>query len=272
LDAASGELIWRHDLMKELNARLPMWGFSTSPLVLGGFVIVHADGDGANGLVAFDVDKGETAWRVPAAGMNFSSAQPAQFDGKPFAVFGDADGLMAIDPTNGDVAWKFTPIGWEGPAIVQMQQIDENSLIVPLGDGIGTARLKVTREDGEWKVTEQWSSTQLKPTFNDFVYHDGYLYGFDRNIFTCVDAQDGSREWKRGRYGFGQVVLLAQRGQLIVATEDGDAVLLEADPSGHNELGRVKVVSGKTWNHPIVADGKLFLRNGSETVCLRLKR
>jgi outer membrane protein assembly factor BamB len=270
LDAASGKLIWRRDLMKEVGARLPMWGFSSSPLVLGKAVIVHADGDGDNGLIAFDPVAGEPMWRVSSKGMNFSSAQPVELDGKPFAVFADEGGLIAIDPTSGTVAWKFTPSGWKGPAIVQMQQIDETSLIVPLGDGIGTARLDVAYEDDQWKVTERWSSNRLKPTFNDFVYHQGFLYGFDRNIFTCVDAENGNRKWKRGRYGFGQVVLLADRSQLIVAAENGAAVLLDADPSGHSELGSVKVVSGKTWNHPIVADGNLFLRNGSETVCLEL--
>jgi outer membrane protein assembly factor BamB len=272
LEAVSGELIWRHNLMEEVNARLPMWGFSSSPLVLEGVVIVHADGDGANGLVAFDAVSGESVWRVPSPGMNFSSAQPVQLDGKPFAVFGDADGLMAIDPGDGSIAWKFTPVGWKGPSIVQMQQIDGSSLIVPLGDGIGTTRLQVTRDGDRWNVSEQWSSRQLKPTFNDFVYHDGYLYGFDRNIFTCVDVENGKRRWKRGRYGFGQVVLLADRGQLIVATENGDAVLLEADPTSHTELGRIQVVSGKTWNHPIVANEHLFFRNGGEAVCLRLTR
>jgi outer membrane protein assembly factor BamB len=270
LDATSGELIWRHDLMKEVNARVPMWGFSSSPLVLGGVVIIHADGNGANGLIAFDTVDGESVWRVASQGMNFSSAQPVQLDGRSFAVFADAQGVLAVDPANGQVAWKFTPSDWDGPAMVQVQQIDETSLIVPLGDGIGTARLSVLREGDEWKVTEQWNSKQLKPTFNDFVYHDGYLYGFDRNIFTCVDAQTGKRQWKRGRYGFGQVVLLADRSQLIVATEKGEAVLLEADPANHAERGRVRIVSGKTWNHPIVADGHLFLRNGSETVCLNL--
>jgi outer membrane protein assembly factor BamB len=270
LDATSGELIWRHELMREVNARVPMWGFSSSPLVLEGVVIIHADGNGANGLIAFDVVDGESVWRVASQGMNFSSAQPVQLDGQSYAVFADAEGVLAVDPKDGKVAWKFTPSDWEGPAIVQMQQIDETSLIVPLGDGIGAARLNVVREGGMWKITEQWNSKHLKPTFNDFVYHDGYLYGFDRNIFTCVDARTGQRRWKRGRYGFGQVVLLADRAQLIVATEKGEVVLLEADPSNHAERGRVKAVRGKTWNHPIVADGNLFLRNGSETVCLSL--
>ncbi len=267
---------WQTDLASRPHEgsrwRLPMWGFSSSPLVLEEVVIVHADGDGDNGLIAFDLVAGEPIWRVSSRGMNFSSAQPVELDGRPFALFADEAGLIAIDPTNGNVVWKFTPSGWKGPAIVQMQQIDATSLIVPLGDGIGTARLDVAYEDDQWKVTERWSSNRLKPTFNDFVYHDGFLYGFDRNIFTCVDAENGNRKWKRGRYGFGQVVLLADRSQLIVAAENGEAVLLDADPSGHSELGSVKVVSGKTWNHPIVADGNLFLRNGSETVCLELVR
>ena len=114
------------------------------------------------------------------------------------------------------------------------------------------------------------SSRSLKPSFNDFVYHDGHLYGFDKNLFACVSGLTGQRRWKRGRYGFGQVVLLADAGQLIVTTEQGEVVLLEASPEKHTELGRVFAVEGKTWNHPIVVRNRHFVRNGKSAVCFEL--
>ena len=96
------------------------------------------------------------------------------------------------------------------------------------------------------------------------------MYGFDKNIFACVDGSTGERKWKRGRYGFGQVVLLPEAGQLLVSTEKGEVVLIRANPESHEELGRISAVEGKTWNHPIVVENRLFIRNGKSAVCFQL--
>jgi hypothetical protein len=76
--------------------------------------------------------------------------------------------------------------------------------------------------------------------------------------------------WKRGRYGFGQVILLADQGRLLVAAESGELVLLEANPKAHVELAKLPALQGKTWNHPIVVGQRMFLRNSEEAVCLEL--
>jgi hypothetical protein len=107
----------------------------------------------------------------------------------------------------------------------------------------------------------------LKPYFNDFVVHDGCCYGFDGKIFTCVDLTTGKRRWKGGRFGFGQILLLADMPALLVLAESGEVVLLEANPQQLVELGRFQAIAGKTWNHPVVAHGRLFVRNGEEAAC-----
>jgi outer membrane protein assembly factor BamB len=270
LDASTGRLFWQRDLMAEVNAELPAWGFASSPLVINGVVTVYAGGDGDHGLVAYDKMNGEPRWQLRSRGMNFSSPQQVDFHGKAMVLFGDNAGWRAVEPATGAVLWEFTPADWQGPAIVQPQQISADSLIVPLGDGIGISRMRVTEEDGVWRVEEIWTTNKVKPSFNDFVFHDGHLYGFDQSIFACVDAETGQRNWKGGRYGFGQVLLLSASSQLLVTCETGELVLLAADPSRHRELGRCSVLSGKTWNHPAVAHGCLFLRNGREAVCLSL--
>ena len=269
LDAATGELLWRHDLMEEFEAPMPVWGFSASPLVHGERVIVYAGGTEGAGILAFDVASGELVWQVASQGMNFASAQAVRLADHDLVLFTDSTGLLALKPTDGEVVWRFTPTDW-GTPMVQPQQIGPRDLVVALGDGGGVARLEVRRDGDAWSVREVWSSRGLKPSFNDFVFHDGFLYGFDQNIFSCLDAETGERRWKRGRYGFGQVVLLKDSSQLILAAENGDVVLLAADPKGHVELGRHAVLDGKTWNHPIVADGRLWVRNGREAVALDL--
>ncbi|MEM1182190.1 MAG: PQQ-binding-like beta-propeller repeat protein [Acidobacteriota bacterium] len=269
LDARTGEELWRRDLMQEMGAPLPMWGFSSSPAVAGGHVIVHAGPSTTRGLIALSVADGELAWSLSTEGINFSSAQPMVLRGVEIVLFGDKAGLVAVDPATGDVAWRFKPSAWEGPSMVQPQAVGGGTVLTALGDGIGTARIDVELRQGEWHLEERWSSIRLKPSYNDFVVHAGHIYGFDQNIFASVDLETGERNWKRGRYGFGQV-LVTGGGQLIVQAESGDIRLLAADPAAHRELGRFDALEDKTWNHPIVADGTLFVRNGREIVAFRL--
>lgn len=272
LSASDGEELWRRDVMKDFNAPLPMWGFSCSPLAIDNIVIVYAGGEGSHGLCAFNVDTGESVWQVESRGMNYSSAELAKLGEEQLILFADGGGLNAIDPKTGEKVWQYKPTKWEGPAMVQPQQIDGDSVILPLGDGVGLARLKVEKVEGQWKVTESWTSRKLRPSFNDFVFHKGYLYGFDQHIVACVDAKSGERSWKRGRYGFGQILLFPQFDQLLILAEKGDAVLLAADPQRHRELGRFPALQGKTWNHPVVVHDSLFVRNAEEAVCFDLGR
>lgn len=270
LDAESGGLIWQRDLMKDMAAQLPVWGFSNSPLVIGDNVIVYADGDGDNGLVAFGANNGEPVWRIASGGMIFSSPQQVTIDGVDQVIFGDKNGLRSLNPTTGELYWSFKPTDWKGPNVCQPQMVSSNDFVTPLGDGIGVARLNVQMNDEAWQVAEVWSNNRLKPSFNDFVLHDAHLYGFDQSILVCLNAETGERNWKGGRYGFGQMLLLESQGQLIVAAEDGDLVLINATPEKLDEVIRIPGINGKTWNHLIVAHDKLFLRNGEEAACLKL--
>ena len=91
-----------------------------------------------------------------------------------------------------------------------------------------------------------------------------------KRIFACFGVEDGKRQWKGGRYGHGQVLLVADLDVLLVLTEQGEVVLVAASPDRHQELTRMKALSGKTWNHPVVAHGKLLVRNGNEMACFEL--
>jgi hypothetical protein len=128
----------------------------------------------------------------------------------------------------------------------------------------------ITRERNQWKVAEVWSTTQMKPEFPDFVVHRGYAYGFDGALFCCLDLASGKRCWKEGRYGRGQVMLLPEQSLLLVISEQGEAILLTADPQHHHELGRFHALAGKTWNHPVIAHGRLYVRNAEEMACYEL--
>src|SRR5262249_21665392 len=106
--------------------------------------------------------------------------------------------------------------------------------------------------------------------FNDQVVSKDHAYGFDGSFFACLSLADGKVKWKDRRYGSGQVLLLADQDLLLVSSEQGKVALVEASPDRLNEVASFQALHGKTWNHPVVAHGKLFVRNGEEMACYQL--
>ena len=100
--------------------------------------------------------------------------------------------------------------------------------------------------------------------------HNNHAYGFDGAILSCIDLQDGKRKWKGGRYGDGQLVLLADQDLLFVVSEEGELALVKATPDQFTEVARVKAIDGKTWNHPVLVRDFLLVRNGEEMAAFKL--
>lgn len=269
LDAATGQEVWRRDLKVDADRKTPTWGFAASPLVVDSLVMVHAGGKGDKGLIAYDAESGEIKWSAASGDHSYSSAQLATFADQRGVLMLANDGLQFLDISNGEQIWEHA---WEffNYRVLQPLVVGQNVFFMTSMNE-GTRRLTVScGDDGAWEANEDWTSKSLKSDYNDCVYHDGNIYGFDGGVFACIDAETGERNWKRGRYGNGQVVVLADSGQLLVLSEKGELVLIEASPEKLIELAKLQAIDGKTWNHPVLIGSRLYLRNAQEVACYQM--
>lgn len=269
LDAATGKLLWTRDVVAATKAPLPMWGFSSSPVVIGDVVVVYAGAPEENGLVAYRADDGEPAWHTATGPISYSSAQPFVADGAEQLALLDDHGIIGVDPASGKKLWTYDAPGHGIWRVAQPRQLGDGKLLVGSED-LGLRLLEIARDGEGWKVSEAWQSKQMRPAFNDLVTIGDVAYGFDKGLFCATDLKSGKRLWKGGRFGFGQVLLLEPQNVLVVLTEQGEVVLLKANPKKLEELGRINAISGKTWNHPVVAHGRLYVRNDVEMAAFEL--
>jgi outer membrane protein assembly factor BamB len=267
--ASNGDLLWSRDVMHDAGGNPPQWGYSVSPLVVDGLVIAYGGGEGDQALLAYRADTGEPAWSRAGGTYTYSSPQLISIHGKKQILMHDDHSLVSVNPADGAVLWERANRTQMAMPIPQPRLVMENELLIQSDPGIG--RLQVHRDVDEWTTEERWTSNRLKPSFNDFVVHQRHIYGLDDGILTCVDLEGGTRIWKRGRYGHGQLLLLADQGLLLVLAENGEAVLASASPDGHEELGRFQAIEGKSWNHPVISHGRLYVRNAEEMAAYDLQ-
>ena len=262
LDADDGAVVWSRNAPTDADAKIPGWGFASSPLVVGDVVIVAVAGV----LVAYDLATGDPRWIGPDGGQGYSSPHLLTVDGVPQILLMSKVGATSVAPTDGTLLWEHP---WPKGRIVQPALTSDGDLLLSAGEGRGMRRIAVAHGPDGWTIEEHWTSRRLKPNFNDFVVHEGHAFGFDGPSLACIDVEHGKRKWKGGRYG-GQLVLLADQDLLLVLSEKGELALVVAAPDRFTELARFPAIKGKTWNHLVLVGDVLLVRNGQEMAAFRL--
>jgi outer membrane protein assembly factor BamB len=269
LEASDGKPIWSRDVVKETGGTAPQWGYSTSPLVVDDKVITFAGGVDEQSVVAYDAKTGQPLWKRAGGAYTYSSPHLLTIHGQRQVLVDDSLSLRSLSVDDGGLLWERPAESQMAMPMLQPLLLNGDQLLQAAEPGV--VLLQIQHADDKWSLIERWATNRLKPSFNDFVVHGGHIYGLDDGILTCVDLTDGKRIWKRGRYGHGQMLLLAEQRVLLILSERGEVVLVAATAEGHNELGRFQAIEGKTWNHPIIVHGRLYVRNAEEMACYELK-
>lgn len=270
-EAATGKILWQKNIPLEAKADIPDWGFAGSPLVHGKLLILNV-GKAGTGV---DRATGKIIWQSDADAAGYSTPYPITQNGQPLIVVSSAGGYSAVDPSTGLVAWTTdwnTRYGVNAADPIQ----SGDKLFISTGYNKGCTLLDLSSADPKvWSVKTAWQSKVLRNQFNSSVLLGGHLYGIDddenkKAALKCIDFATGEQKWSEPSIGFG--ALSAADGKLIIITAKGELVTARATPEKFDEISRAQVLSGRCWSAPVLANGRIYVRNAvGEVVCLDVK-
>ena len=269
LHTGNGAEIWKVDFQDVLESNLPGWGFSSSPLVLEEQLIVETGGSGTRAVSSFDTRTGHLNWSAKDDKIAYSSPQVMDFNGVRQLIFLTKTQLFALD-TRGNELWS-TPFGNPNGISPALPLFVAPDLIFVSASYDAGAKVVRMKPDGpSVSVETVWESRVMRNHFNAGVVQDHHVFGFDKAMFKCIDARNGEQQWVRR--GLGKGSLIRADGMLIALSERGKLHLVEADATAYKELASHQVLSGRCWTQPSLADGRLYLRNMKEMVCLDFRQ
>ncbi|MCI0692355.1 PQQ-like beta-propeller repeat protein [candidate division KSB1 bacterium] len=268
LKSIDGKAAWSHDLRAEYGGKIPTWGISTTPLVEGNLLIVDVGGKSGHSVMAFNKTNGSVVWKSESDIPGYSAPIAIATSGVRQVLVFTGSGLVSVAPNNGKFFWRYD---WETRYDVNAATpvfIPPDKIFISSGYGKGAALLQTQASNGKATMREVWKSREMKNHFSSSILHNNYLYGFDDAFLTCLDITSGQPKWQQR--GFQKGSLLYADGHLIVLGEYGNLALVEATPAGYKEKANAQILKGKSWTMPTLADGKLYLRNQSEMLCLEV--
>ena len=280
VDGTTGEVIWSHDLFEELGmdqatAEKPVpWGRAASPLIVDNMVIIPVGGPSGGPFVtlaAYDATTGDEIWKTDGYQISYASPQLMTLGGVRQVVIVNENFVTSHRVDNGQLLWEHP---WKGLSNMnasssQPKQVGNDQVFLSKGYSVGSELIQVSNPgEGEWPTESLWTSRTLKTKFSNASFLDGYAYGLDEGVLACQELATGKRQWKRGRYGFGQTLLVGDT--LLVLDEDGAMHMVAATPEQHTEFGEFQAIEGMTWNTFCLYGDLLLVRNAKEAACFRL--
>ena len=224
-----------------------------------------ADQAVSRSVAAYDRHTGKRLWTALDDRTAYASPMQVTLLGVPQFLVVTASRLAGLSLDRRDVLWEFPedrPRCERSPADRDWRQLS------PSGYGAGAVVVELTKTGERFTTREVWRNIRMKNRQSSSVLHDGFIYGLDEGILACLDASTGA-PGERADVGHGQLLLAG--GSLFVTTEDGDLVLVAANPDSRQELAHVQILNDETWNEPALADGILLVRNTKEMVAIDLR-
>lgn len=267
LEGATGKTIWSRDVLAGNKQKNLIWGMSCSPLVVDHLVVVSPGNSGPS-LAAYDKNTGKPIWLAGHDRASYVSPALATLAGRRQILSVNAESVTGHDPLDGHLLWEYA---WPGKSAKCSQPVplEGDRIFLSAGYGVGCVLLQVSAEqDGQLKAKEVWRKPELRTRYNNVVVRGGFVYGLDEGVLACLELATGRRMWKAGNYGHGQMLLFGD--VILVTTETGGFVLVEATPAAHHELARFSALKGKTWNCPAFSAPCLLVRNDKEAACYEL--
>jgi len=231
--------------------------------------VVQPGGRDGWSVVAYDRTTGDVVWHVLDDVQAYTAPMDVTLLGQRQILVVTAERAVGLVPEDGALIWE---LPWRVPNVPNIAQpivLADNRVFLSAAYGHGATVIELTRTAGQVTVSTVWRNNRMKNKFSSSVLRDGYIYGLDEAILACIDAATGELQWKGGRYGYGQLLLAGDH--LVVLSERGEVVLVQATPERHVEQASFEAIDGKTWNVPIIVDGVLLVRNAREMAAFDLR-
>ncbi len=256
LDAASGEVYWTVNVLKQYRGSNIQWGLSESPLVLADRILVNAGGT----IVALKKTDGTSIWTTKGDNAGYSSAVAHKIGDVTEAIYFTSTRVLGVDVNSGRQLWSYGKVA-NNVANIATPIVRGNRVFVSSDYGTGSALLELAGSGSNVTAKEVYFTRQMKNHHATSILVGEHLYGFDSAILTAMDFNTGNVAWQNRSVGKGSLTFADDR--LYLFSENGVVGLAEASPAGYREHGRFELKTGRlpTWSHPVVSGGKLFLRD-----------
>ncbi|MBI3410717.1 MAG: PQQ-binding-like beta-propeller repeat protein [Planctomycetes bacterium] len=268
-DNPAGEKVWRRDLLSDFGAKNLQWGVSFSPLVEGDLVYTNPGGPNGHSLAALDKKTGATEWTSQDDPAGYSSPLSATTAGERQVVFFTGSGLVAVTPDAGKLLWRYP---WETAfgANIATPIVVEDYVFISSGYNRGCTVVKVEKSDSGFEARRVYENKRMRTHFSTCVRYQDCLFGFDDTTLICMEFRTGKVLWDQRDFGKGS--LLVADGNLVILGETGLVALAEATPAGYREISRFTFSEGRCWSVPVVANGRMYIRDEEKVVCYDVRR